>query len=201
MEDQKKMRERILAYDFAQINPKQLPRAERKEIYKMLKEGLIEPVGILKSWKNNMRPLNTVPPEEALEIRRKGQLAQQELRGEKKTAKQSLDTFLPLFISNPANIEANVPEDIIAAIKRSKVKVTQYDLVCLSMLAKAQQGNVKAAEWIRDTYGDKPIDQTHITADIITEADRALIANIAARTGITGAETAAIVDAEYRGKR
>lgn len=155
----------------------------RKEIYKKVESGEIHHKQ-LEASKKNLVPLNKRSPEEAAAIRRKGWEAMTQLKGERKTAKQSLDQFLPIFANDPANDE-NIPEDIKKLLKDNKnVKVTQYDLIMLSMIAQARNGNVKAAEYIRDTYGDKPINETHNINETISEADKKLIEKLSSRLNI-----------------
>lgn len=133
----------------------------------------------------NLIPLNERDPEEAREIRRKGALALNKLKGERKTAKQILNDLLPLY----ANVDAivnndTIPEDIKKEIIKKKIDVTQYDLIMMAQIYQAQQGNYKSAEFIRDTFGDKPITETHNINETITQADRDLIAKLSARMGI-----------------
>ena len=50
------------------------------------------------------------------------------------------------------------------------------------MMIQGQQGNVKAATFVRDTAGDMPT--TKVQADVgMTDADRALLAKVGARLG------------------
>lgn len=49
------------------------------------------------------------------------------------------------------------------------------------MVQEAAKGNYKAYETVRDTAGFKPKDQIETTVDIMTDADRSLIGNIAKR--------------------
>lgn len=48
-----------------------------------------------------------------------------------------------------------------------------------------QNGTAKSAEFIRDTSGQKPKDEIAVTTETMTEADRALMANIAERLGLS----------------
>jgi hypothetical protein len=50
-----------------------------------------------------------------------------------------------------------------------------------AMYIQALRGNVKAAQFIRDTIGQAPITKQEISADITTEADRALMEKITKR--------------------
>ena len=51
----------------------------------------------------------------------------------------------------------------------------------LLAVGRAAGGNMKAYELVRDTYGDKPVEKVQVEADVTTDADRALMASIAAR--------------------
>ena len=66
-------------------------------------------------------------------------------------------------------------------------KLTDDDLTIQGlMIARMSQeaienGNAKAAEFVRDTSGQRPKDIVEVSADIITASDRDLLANIADR--------------------
>lgn len=51
------------------------------------------------------------------------------------------------------------------------------------MLQECLQGNTRAFEAVRDTGGFSPKKEIDLTADVMTDADRALIANIQKRIG------------------
>ena len=162
---------------------KNLNKEERKEIYKKVKAGELTDHKQAQTY-NNLIPLNQRPPEEQKAIRQKAYAKMKEVVGEKKSAKESLETLLPIFANDTANDE-NIPKDIRDILDKNKdIKVTQYDLIMLSMINQARNGNTRAAEFIRDTYGDKPINETHNVNEIITEADKALIDKIGRRLGV-----------------
>jgi hypothetical protein len=58
---------------------------------------------------------------------------------------------------------------------------TKQDAIMAAMYIQALRGNVKAAQFIRDTIGQAPITKQEISADITTEADRALMEKITKR--------------------
>lgn len=62
--------------------------------------------------------------------------------------------------------------------------VTVYDAIVCAQTAAAMQGNTKAAEYIRDSAGDKPGENVRLDADIMTEGDRKLLAKLQAAMGI-----------------
>jgi hypothetical protein len=49
------------------------------------------------------------------------------------------------------------------------------------MADRADLGDVKAAQFIRDTIGEKPADTVDLNANVMTEADKALIDKLKAR--------------------
>lgn len=165
---------------------------KRKYLYKEIIENGIDHKQAIAQHNNlsksNLKELDKTDPERAKEIRRKGWEAMQQIRGEKKNAKQCLDQFLPLYASNTASDE-NIPDDVKRLLEKNKdIKVTQYDLIMLSMINQARNGNVKAAEYIRDTYGDKPTQEIHNVNEVITEADKKLIEKLQNRLNIIDAE-------------
>lgn len=61
---------------------------------------------------------------------------------------------------------------------------TIYDVVNFRQIMESMDGNVKAAEYVRDTSGDKPTERQEITATI-TENEKALLEKVSKRMGIT----------------
>ena len=59
---------------------------------------------------------------------------------------------------------------------------TLYDVLVASMAQEAIiEGNVKAAEFIRDSAGDKPTDKREVNAAVMTAQDLELLKNIERR--------------------
>lgn len=157
-----------------------------KSRYQQVIDGDVEPEGIEKGWKNirigqTEHNLAVIDPERAREIRRKGAEAINKLHGEKKTAKQSLEQILTLKVDDDILAAADLPEDLATKLKRDNPNATLYDLIQLVAVGRAVGGNMKAYELIRDTHGDKPVEKVQVEADVTTDADRALMASIAAR--------------------
>lgn len=126
-------------------------------------------------------PFSEMSPEKRAEIARKGAEAVNKLHGEKKTARESLEAFLTLKITDEIVAGADLDPSIAERLKRSNPDATLYDLIQAVAVGRALDGNIKAAEYIRDTHGDKPVDRVDISGEIMTEADRAMIARIGAR--------------------
>lgn len=88
----------------------------------------------------------------AVENGRKGGLASAKAKREKKAMKETFETLLamPLKSGKAADVE-----DIknFAALKGKNITV--QDAILLSMIQKALKGDVRAAEYVRDTSGNK----------------------------------------------
>ena len=154
-----------------------------KSIYEKVMSGEIEPKGCQKGWKNLQPiPFNKMDEKTAREIRSKGGKAVQEIRGEKKSAKQVLDNLLTLKATDAIIDGSDLQPELVERLKRGTKNATLYDVMGAVALGKALDGNVKAMEYIRDTYGDKPSDKVQIDGNnLITDQDRNLLAQIAKR--------------------
>lgn len=82
----------------------------------------------------------------AKENNRKSTIAKRQ----KKTMRETLELMLELFTDG---------ED--------DTRITYQDAILLSAIKKAQQGDIKAMEFIRDTIGQKPVIETK--SDIMTD--------------------------------
>ena len=151
----------------------------------MIIDGLIEPEEHERYLLNLRKrvPFNQMPEEKRKEICRKGAEAINQLHGEKKTAKQALSNILTLKVTDDIIAQADIDESVAAKLKRDNPNATLYDLIQAVAVGRALQGNMKAAEYVRDTHGDKPIDRVEVTDNVTTEADRELMRSIADRLG------------------
>lgn len=172
-------------------------KTEEKTAYRKVIDGDIEPQGAQKGWLNleaGRRSFNQMDAETLKEISRKGAQAVNKLHGEKKTARQALERILSLKVTDDIVAGADLPEELAARLKRDNPDATLYDLIQIVAVGRAVGGNMKAAEYVRDTFGDKPVEKVDITADVTTEADRALMASIARRLDDTGAHVEVVRD-------
>ena len=70
------------------------------------------------------------------------------------------------------------------AEKLSAEDLTVQGIMIAKMAQEAMQnGNAKAAEFVRDTSGQRPKDVVEVNAEIITASDRSLIDKMAERLG------------------
>ena len=96
--------------------------------------------------------LRTPTTEQAREIGRKGGLASAKARAEKKQLKELLE----LALSQPSEIVDG--ED-------------NYTAITAALVQKAIQGDTKAYEVIRDTLGQKPVEQQQMDLTATIEVD------------------------------
>ena len=136
---------------------------------------------------NNLKtfkPYSELSPEElerqknVVEKAKKGRTLQaQKERSMKESAKQLLK----------ARVSRDKIEKYLGADADLDGIETMQDLIMARMFREIlENGNTKAAEFIRDTSGNKPISSAEldIRADIITAADRALIEKVSDRLGL-----------------
>lgn len=163
--------------------------------YEKIMMGEIEPQGIQKGWKNlKPIPITQRDPEERREICRKGAQAVQRIRGEEKSAKESLDRMLKILATDDIIAQADIDNALAERLKRENPDMTLYDVMNAAALGRAISGNVKAAEYVRDTRGDKPHDTLEVNANVTTDQDRELMRQIAER--LDHAEIVQVVDQE-----
>lgn len=151
---------------------------DHKTDYDRIKAGEQEPEGAAKGWKN-LQPekhnFRVMDKEKHREISRKGAAAVNKLYGEKKTAREALETILTLKITDEIINAADLEPALAERLKRSNPDATLYDLMQIVAAGRAVGGNMKAYELIRDTYGDMPIKQIEVTENVTTEQDREMM--------------------------
>ena len=157
-----------------------------KSLYQKIIDGEVEPEGTQKGWVNlqtgqREHNLTVIDQEKRREICRKGAEAVNRLHGKKKTAKECLESILTLKINDKIIDGADLDADIAEKLKRDNPDATLYDLIQIVAAGRAVGGNIKAAEYIRDTYGDKPTEKLDITGEIMTDTDRAMLEKISRR--------------------
>ena len=102
-------------------------------------------------------------PEQRAEYGRKGGIASGETKRRKKAIKETLEVFLGMQMKNGK--AANIEEvKSFAALKKKNISV--QEAVVISMIQKAMKGDVKAAEWVRDTVGEKPTEVVSMNGSI-----------------------------------
>lgn len=118
--------------------------------------------GFLKTLGNN--------PERDHDIRVKGGQALQAKLKERRTFAETIEIMLRKKASKEAIETLGLDED-----------ATTQDAVIAAMLKASGEGDTKAAVFIRDTVGEKPVEKKEIDAQIMTENDRKLLEKVSKR--------------------
>ncbi len=113
----------------------------------------------------NLKPVRT--KREAKERGRKGGIASGEARRAKRTFKDRIKWLMELPMG-----EGEITED--TDIKNVRLipsaNLTAIEQTIVAQFQKAAKGDTKAAEFIRDTLGEKPKEKMEIKSDIKNEA-------------------------------
>lgn len=136
----------------------------------------------------NLKPaenLRTMDPEKRKEIQQRGAAVSNERQAKRRSIRDICETLLALELPNKAAITDDEAREMAEKMAEATGKpVTVYDAIVCAQTAAAMQGNTKAAEYIRDSAGDKPGENVRLDADIMTEGDRKLLAKLQAAMGI-----------------
>lgn len=101
--------------------------------------------------------------EEAREFGRRGGIASAKKRRERKAMKETLEELLSMPLKKGASADISKVRNI-AAMKGKNI--TMQEAIMLSMLQKAAKGDVRAAEFVRDTAGQRPTDKMDMNVEL-----------------------------------
>lgn len=107
----------------------------------------------------NEQNLKRSTPSEARENGKKGGKASAEARRRKKTMREVYESLRTLQVV-PSHTEA-----LQEMLEEKLPTVTVDEAIMLAMIAKAERGDVAAAQFIRDTAGEKPTDVIGMDSD------------------------------------
>jgi hypothetical protein len=109
----------------------------------------------------NLNPVQT--KEEARERGRNGGIASGKARREKKLMRETLDVLLSMPLKNGKS--ASVEEiKSLAALKGKNISV--QEAILIAQVQKAMKGDTRAAEYVRDTIGQKPVDNIGMSLNL-----------------------------------
>lgn len=131
----------------------------------------------------NLRPKNIHdrPPEEAKAICRKGREGQAKAQRRKKALRDICGELLAMECpTGAANLDA-LTDAAIGMAKERGEPLDVYEAGVLAQIARMLAGDTRAAEFVRDSAGDKPGDNIQVGGDVMTPGDVALLHNVAAR--------------------
>lgn len=112
---------------------------------------------------DNLIPQSKRTKAEQKKIATKGGIASGRARREKKAMKETLNTLLSMTLEDgkSANID-NIKS--IAALKGKNITV--QEAILLKQLEKAIKGDTRAAEYIRDTSGNKAKEEIAVSGEV-----------------------------------
>lgn len=137
-----------------------VPDEYLEENHKSLPDGTTNESGTKRVFNGGKIHIFGGDPEADREIHRIGAEASNAAQAQRKTFSEALD---------------------IGLRKKSESGLSFLEAITLSMMRKAADGDVKAAQFVRDTIGEMPTTKTEISADIMTAADRALLEKLEKR--------------------
>ena len=111
----------------------------------------------------NEENLKTPTTKEARERGAKGGVASGKARREKKLMRETLETLLGMPLKNGKSASV---EDIksLAAVKGKNISV--QEAILIAQVQKAMKGDTRAAEYVRDTIGQKPVDSVDMNMNL-----------------------------------
>lgn len=171
------------------------PKKEKSRA-SMIIDGDIEPEPHERYLLNlrKRKPFNQWDKDRMHEVAVMGGKAVQELHGERRSAKESLENILSLKATDEIIANCDIDKAIAERVKRDNPNATLYDMVQAVAVAKALDGSINAMTYVRDTNGDMPKKEISITDNIMTDKDRELLESIADR--LNHAENMVIVETQ-----
>ena len=104
---------------------------------------------------------------------RKAGIASGKARRQRRTFKESLEIILSMQATEEQKKAAG-------QFLTEEMDLTNGDLVNLAMIGKAKEGDVKAAQFVRDTVGEMPTVKQEVT-NTMSEGDRTLLEKVSKR--------------------
>lgn len=118
-----------------------------------------------KGW-DNLRPL-VKGTERAKEISALGGEANKIKCAERKKMKDELDTLLKIALRRGDIVSA---EDVLSLEEAEEANISVQTALNISMIKRAIMGDVQAAQYLRDTVGEKPTDKVELDQSLTVEA-------------------------------
>lgn len=120
--------------------------------------------------------------EDAREIQRMGAEASNAKQAHRRSMAEIMDDLLKKPASKVLALLTEDEQHTKLSTLMAGTDATVYDLVAARMAIEAiANGDTKAATFVRDSAGDKPVEQQEISANVMTDADRALLAKVSKR--------------------
>ena len=121
------------------------------------------------------------PAERKRAIQQAGAAASNELQAKRRTIKDIYNDLLQQPDDITGIEDQELAERAQQRAQQQGKAITVYDSIAIAMAAKAKAGDVKAAVFVRDSAGDKPVDQVQQVGEVLSDEDRLLMQRVAER--------------------
>jgi len=111
----------------------------------------------------NEQNLRTPSTDEARSMGKKGGIASGKARREKKMFRETLETILFMPMKTGESMDVEKIQNF-ASIKGQNISV--QEAIMIAQVQKAMKGDTRAAEYIRDTVGQKPTDNMNMSLEL-----------------------------------
>lgn len=100
---------------------------------------------------------------EQVKTAKKGGIASGKARREKKLMRETLDMLLSMPMKNGKSADVDSIRSF-AALKGKNINV--QEAILIAQVQKAMKGDTRAAEYVRDTIGQKPVDNVEMSMNL-----------------------------------
>ena len=124
----------------------------------------------------NLIPNSERTPEELKAITTKGGINSGKARRQKRTMKDTMSILMSMAVK-----EGDIPdiEEIKSVAELNKLNMDIETAICIKQAMKAvKNGDTKAAEFCRDTSGNKPVERVQVaevSQEVIDEVEKAVL--------------------------
>ena len=113
--------------------------------------------------RKNLIKAEDLTSEELRERAKKGGIASGKARREKKMMRETLDMLLSMPMKNGKSADVESIRSF-AALKGKNISV--QEAILIAQIQKAMKGDTTAAEYVRDTMGQRPVDSVDMTMNL-----------------------------------
>jgi hypothetical protein len=114
----------------------------------------------------NLKPLRKGDPR-CNELREKGYETRMKKQAERKKIKDDLDTLLKVALRKG---DISTADDILNLEEAQDMNVPVQTAINIAMIKRALMGDVQAAQYLRDTVGEKPSDKVEVDQSLTIES-------------------------------